>query len=60
MTFYNANPNDMKNIIDDYLYGISNEEVKRIVEKIKINKYAWLKISLRYPYNDAVVALQVK
>ena len=46
VTFYNPNRNDMKTITDNYLYGVSNQEIKSIVEKLKNNKYAWLDINL--------------
>ena len=55
-SFYNPNRNDMKTIMNDYLYGVSNDEIKDIVDKLKNNKYARLEINLRHPYNyEAVI-----
>ena len=50
----------MKTITDDYLYGVSNEEIKDIVEKLKNNKYTRLGINLRHPFDDKVVIPQIK
>ena len=39
VTFYNPNGNDMEAITDDYLYGVSGEEMRSIVNKLKENKF---------------------
>ena len=58
ITFYNPNRNDMKTITDDYLYGVSNDEIKDTVEKLKNNEYARLEINLRHPYDCKIVVPQ--
>ena len=55
VTFYTQNRNDMKSITDNYLYGVSNDEIKGIVDRLKNNKYARLEINLRHPYGYNVV-----
>ena len=60
VTFSNRNRNDMKTITDDYLYGVSNEEIKDIIEKLKKNKYERLEVSLRHPYEYKIVVPQLK
>ena len=50
--FYNTNRNAMKSRTDDYVYGVLNEEVKSIIENIKNDKYARLRINLRYPWEN--------
>ena len=49
-TFYNRNRNDMKIIIDDYMNGVSKEEISRIIDTLKNNKYSVLEINLNCPY----------
>ena len=39
VTFYNPNGNNMEAINDDYLYGVSGEEMRSIVNKLKENKF---------------------
>ena len=51
VTFYNPNWNDMKTIMYDNLYGVSNDEIKYIVDKLKNNKYTRLEINLRHSYS---------
>ena len=60
VTFYNPNRNDMKTIMDDYLYGVSNDEIKDIVDKLKNNKYTRSEINLRHPYGYNIVIPQIK
>ena len=55
VTFNNPNHNDMKVIMDDYLYGVSNDEIEDIVDQLKNNKYARLEISLRHPFEYKVL-----
>ena len=40
----------MKIIIDDYMNGVSKEEISRIINTLKNNKYSVLEINLNYPY----------
>ena len=35
VTFYNPNCNDIKNIIDDYLYELSKDEINNITESLR-------------------------
>ena len=60
VTFYNPNRNDMKAITDDYIYGVSIDEIKVIVDNLKDNKYARLEISLRHPFEYKIVVWQIK
>ena len=45
-TFYNPNRNDMKIITDDYMNGVSKEEINKIIDTLKNNKYSELEINL--------------
>lgn len=58
VTFYNPNRNNMKVITDNYLNGVSKDEITDIIEKIKNNKYARLEIMLHHTYNYEVVIQQ--
>lgn len=60
VTFYNPHHNDMKAIMDDYLRGLSNDEMKSIINNLKNNKYVRLEINLRHPYGYNIVILQIK
>ena len=53
-TFYIPNRNDMKIIIDEYLNGISKEEINKIIKTLKNNKYSVLEINLKYPYDYGI------
>ena len=46
--------------MDDYLYGVSNDKIKEIVDKLKNDKYAMLEINLRHPYDFKVVVPDIK
>ena len=50
-TFYIPNRNDMNIIIDEYLNGVSKEEINNIIKTLKNNKYSVLEINLKYPYD---------
>ena len=50
----------MKAITDDYIYGVSIDEIKVIVDNLKDNKYARLEISLRHPFEYKIVVWQIK
>ena len=45
-------------IMDDYLYGVLNDEIKDIVDKLKCNKYIRLEMNLRHAYGYDVVIPQ--
>ena len=60
VTLYNSNHSNMKAVMDDHLYGLSNGEMKHIISKLKNNKYATLEINLRYPYGYNLVIPQIK
>ena len=57
-TFYNPNRNDMKIIIDDYMNGVSKEEINTI-NTLKNNKYSVLEINLNYPYEYKICGMSV-
>ena len=40
----------MQSLFNDYLWEISKDEQRRIWEKLRNHRYAWLEISLRYPF----------
>ena len=44
--------------MDDYLNGVSKDEINKIIEMLKHNKYARLEMNLRYPYDYKVVISQ--
>ena len=50
-TFYIPNRNDMKIMVDEYLNGVSKEEINKIIKTKKNNKYSVLEINLKYPYD---------
>ena len=56
-TFYNPNRSDMKIIIDDYMNGVSKEEISRIIDTLKNNKYSVLEINLNYPYEYRICGI---
>ena len=56
-TFYNPNRNDMKIIIDDYMNGVSKDEIRRIIDTLKNNKYSVLEINLNYPYEYQICGI---
>ena len=41
----------MKIIVDEYLNGVSKEEINKIIKMLKNNKYSILDINLKYPYH---------
>jgi hypothetical protein len=51
VTFYNPNRHDMRSVTDDYLNGVPQEELGKIISEIKNNKYAALVITLRHPFD---------
>ena len=50
VTFYNPNRHDMRAITDDYLNGVSQEELSEIIGILKTTEYAALNITLRHPF----------
>ena len=54
VTFYNPNRKDMQTVLDESLH-VTKEEEKRIIGKLKNNKYARLEILLRHPYTQHIV-----
>ena len=55
VTFFNPNRKDMKVIVDDYLNGVSDNEISDITNKLRENKHSRLEIMLRHPYTYKVV-----
>ena len=53
VTFYNPNRQEMKIILDEYLF-VDSEEMRSIKEKLKENKYAHLEVNLVHPFNHEV------
>ena len=53
VTFYNPNRQDMKIILDEYLF-VDSAEMRSIKEKLKENKYAHLEVNLVHPFNHEV------
>ena len=56
-TFYNPNRNDMKIIIDDYMNGVSKEEISKIIKTLKEKKYSVLEMNLNYPYEYRICGI---
>ena len=54
VTFFTANQNDMKTIVNDHLNGVNKAETDLITKQLKDHKYARLEISLRHPYRHMV------
>ena len=46
----------MKIIIDDYMNGVSKEEINRIIKTLK-EKYSVLEINLNYPYEYRICGI---
>ena len=44
----------MKIIVDEYLSGVSKEEINNIIKTLKNNKYSVLEINLKYPYDYGI------
>ena len=49
VVFYAPNRKDII-ICDEYLYGVDDEEIKRIIKQLRQNKYSHLVVELRFPY----------
>ena len=47
----------MKIIIDDYMNGVSKEEINKIINTLKNNKYSVLEINLNYPYEYRICGI---
>ena len=53
VTSYNPNRQDMKIILDEYIF-VDSSEMRSIKEKLKEDKYAHLDVNLVRPFNHEV------
>ena len=54
VTFYNPSKSDMKAITDDYLSGVTNDEVSEMIHELRSRDHATLDIRLRHPYSHNI------